>query len=599
MSSEPRDTPGAGAASPPSPPPHRKDAENTLVQAVAELMVGIEKSIRTLVQFGPEHQNFTTVVGRTYKHLDGVLAQEEVLSLGIEPFRITYTDTVVLEDFEIDKSLCYKLYQDGVRVLRLLRGLSLKEFSELLSILAIDFRNPQYLDEDTITLMWKRDLERIQCDVVEVLFEEDEQRTITYEGVVSGLTASTDLVSAHPPRGGHREDIDSLTFDRIELDSAKIEAVFRSLDTPDLLEQKVYGLSEHDREQLAKATHSLDAGQAHKLMHVFIYHIAELRPDKRIDLYLSRLVDQLLEQRKLKELVAILVLLQQFSNAFQGRKQELLRSFLAEATLAVIEGERRTAILSLLNDQTIETQEKHYLLGLLSTNPRLLPTLIDLIEELRQPALRRAVADLLLPHLRRDFSLLTGKLSAKTSTLLASEALYLFEKLPFVTYRRLLPTLLSHPDPFIRRALLTLVENNASEECLALVVPLLEDADREVRLALLKLLKKRSSTQCHELLWQQLERGVLYERDDRERRLVLGLLAADETRHPQLRDFFLSRKLIGSSGVLETRIRLAEALAASTLPDKVAMLKEVAGRRLENKDLKIVCENLLRTIDHV
>jgi hypothetical protein len=149
-----------------SPVPHQEDAG--FVTAVREVFLAVEKAVKMLNLY--EGQGETCEKALSHAHLRlGQALQHKDLALKITPYEFLLDEQAVYTSQEDRKGLSYRLFRDGMRELRLLRGIDSQELRQIVELMRLvqDSKG----EDDSITLLWEKDLPHVRYDAVDILLE--------------------------------------------------------------------------------------------------------------------------------------------------------------------------------------------------------------------------------------------------------------------------------------------------------------------------------------------------------------------------------------------------------------------------------------------
>ncbi len=152
-------------------------------QVAAALVTALAKAARAFTLYDPGNALVRQFLGDYGARAEAATADGDV-ELLVRPFELTLGPEVVYREEDRERSLAFKLYKDGVRILTFKRGVLSEELVRLLQILAIRFIGVRQAEDDVVTL-----------------FRKAEFRTITFEAV-EGYAAEDDAPEIGARRGG-------------------------------------------------------------------------------------------------------------------------------------------------------------------------------------------------------------------------------------------------------------------------------------------------------------------------------------------------------------------------------------------------------------
>lgn len=100
------------------------------------------------------------------EEFDGFFSNEDELVLTIEKTVIKWHESVVYEKEECEENLAFLLYKDGVGEVSFHKGISNEEITRFVDVIKDEFGNI-LPDEDTVTKLWRADLENINYRVLD------------------------------------------------------------------------------------------------------------------------------------------------------------------------------------------------------------------------------------------------------------------------------------------------------------------------------------------------------------------------------------------------------------------------------------------------
>lgn len=137
-------------------PPEVPNEELFSATEVIQAMLKTSKAFRMYLPNNPLLARFVEELTSKMGHH---LAEFGDLRLDIDQFELRYRGKAVYENRDPKESVAFKLYSDGIRSLFLNDGIEEREICELLDIIGKD--RPGDADDDTVTLLWEKDLPNI------------------------------------------------------------------------------------------------------------------------------------------------------------------------------------------------------------------------------------------------------------------------------------------------------------------------------------------------------------------------------------------------------------------------------------------------------
>jgi HEAT repeat protein len=139
----------------PSKAPDDAHVDKEKVALGKETLRHLDKLVKTRHLFSPGHENVEAVLKEFKDRIGDYFEVYDELALDIDSGKM-YFEGVLMSDAGTSKEdYKYRLFQDGVILLKLRRGIDDKEIDQLLGILLADFRSGPFCHDDTVTLFWE------------------------------------------------------------------------------------------------------------------------------------------------------------------------------------------------------------------------------------------------------------------------------------------------------------------------------------------------------------------------------------------------------------------------------------------------------------
>ncbi len=126
----------------------------------------LARAARSLVLYDAGNATVRLHLSEYHAKMAAALDAGEMI-VTVAPFQFAVGGNIVLEDRDREKSLPYKLYRDGIRVVRFLTATTWDELLALLRIIAIRYASVRLQEEDAVTLIRRADFKGIQIETVE------------------------------------------------------------------------------------------------------------------------------------------------------------------------------------------------------------------------------------------------------------------------------------------------------------------------------------------------------------------------------------------------------------------------------------------------
>ena len=129
---------------------------------VDQITLGLTKAFKGLQMYGMNHSSFRNFYVPFYENVSDFLKKYNQLNLQIGKFTMQHDNRVVYKEEEMDLSIAFKLFKDGVRNIEFITGLTSDELLLFLDILSQPSR-----EFDVALGLWECDFAHISFYVVE------------------------------------------------------------------------------------------------------------------------------------------------------------------------------------------------------------------------------------------------------------------------------------------------------------------------------------------------------------------------------------------------------------------------------------------------
>lgn len=148
------------------PPGSNDDSSSLLfpqqkINTVKEILHQLTKTFSQLKIFSSDHPNIKKFTDLLYSKLHLFLVKHWKLQLGVEEFSFTFEEKPVFTETQINKSLPFLFYKDGIRMLFFYQGLKKEELIDFLEIIKKNSSLPAE-ESDVVISLWEKDLANIR-----------------------------------------------------------------------------------------------------------------------------------------------------------------------------------------------------------------------------------------------------------------------------------------------------------------------------------------------------------------------------------------------------------------------------------------------------
>lgn len=523
------------------------------------------------------------------------------IELRIRPSGMFYEDICVLDTPNPDESLAFAFYRDGIRRLGFQQGIRPDEVEALIGAAASGFIYTG-LGEDTVTYLWRHDLEHIQYLVVDTTIVDATE-------IPDGPTGNLKPRSAQELDGaidgllrriyGERSEdvgVSSFTLDRSDI-AAK--AIAEQLDRVDEMAPGFHPLRRFNLtpayarevlEELERETdHRVSLRAAHAVLHSVRAQAEGSDEERQLYEVLLRMYDAALIEENLRHAGYVLAGVARCPSTPQ--RTMWLQQALDEARL------RQVA-------QNVAAAADRDLAGLLTffraCGQAAVTTILAVLPSFQEPSDRRALADLAVSLGIQRLELLQELLHGEQNYL-AQEALYILGKVGSPEAQAIIKQAEYHLSPQVRITLLRSARALGDGPAVELGARLIEDLDARVRVAAAELLTLMPSRAVGNLLEARLNDGAAFEKEPAEvkRALLVAYATSAQTRALPIFNRIIKRGdgLFTSRTAEEGAMQAILAVSVIRAPRTVELLKRAAVSRSKRvrETARQVLENLRRT----
>jgi len=140
-------------------------------------LTALERCVRSLslYSYSSGQSTVDNVFENTINALDRCFAENDEVELTVKPFEIVFERKAVYSNKEKKTSLSFLLYESGIRLLILKRGLTRDELNRLVQIISTDFTKQENMDDDIYCLLLEQDSPHFRAVGADLLRERMEK----------------------------------------------------------------------------------------------------------------------------------------------------------------------------------------------------------------------------------------------------------------------------------------------------------------------------------------------------------------------------------------------------------------------------------------
>lgn len=167
------------------------------LKSAQELMQVFQRARKNLRIYPVNNPIYSRTIEEAFKKTEDYLEQFGDIDLKIKQNEILMNGKNIYQSAEKDDNFAFFFFKDGLRELRINRGLNSDELREFLRSISYDFERLED-EEDVVTLLWEKDFEHIKYVIDDKFLLEDE----SYENqavarAMEETTEEADLKKAH------------------------------------------------------------------------------------------------------------------------------------------------------------------------------------------------------------------------------------------------------------------------------------------------------------------------------------------------------------------------------------------------------------------
>ncbi len=504
---------------------------------VNQIILGLTKSFKAMQMYGMNHASFRHFFEPFNQKLSQFLKENNELSLKIEKFQILHDGQVVYKEEEMDMSIAFRMFKDGIRNLTFMSGLTSDEL-----VLFVDVISRPAKDWDVALGLW-------ECNFTHVTFYVIEADEVLDYQVPDVPIEYVD----------YDEKLKQLILkEKIDIDSVIV---------PDLDENEV--------ENLKKC---ITGEEKTAILPVVVKTLSDYLHTERS----QEIIEGLLE------ILESCVNMKDFYNARRIAYKlkdypdiNFVERFENETTIA---GFRET--LNVPEDEVFN----EFLAFLGFFGRKSIPFLMQLMPSIERSDRLNALTHR-IAHMAMDDAAPVAAFLRNQDLNIVRITINIIGLINPPGIGKMLKPLLNHGDREIRLAAVEALSNAEQVEC---VKELITDTDVEVRIKALRMLSKHKCTEIYPILLDRISQNSFLNLDFAEQREVFDFMTANAQNDyvKTMQKLLMKRKWFGGKKYRIMRRLAALALNQINTEEALAILKRGAKKR--NKDIKFACETVLR-----
>ncbi len=551
-----------------------------------DLTGALIKTIKAFRFYPPDNPTLKGLRDQLLRKFQYFLNKYQSFVIQVGQYDLSYKCKILYENRDMNTSLAFSLFKDGLREIRFLKHLEEWEVQGIVDILQQSERiNP--LEDDIVTMIWEKDFAHIRYLATDEFLEETP--VIVPESVDQFRKNLVFKPLAHYVEIGPGGESSEEGADGNEGLSKVTEEL-----SPFVSDQSIYSLTPEEAEGLRRHVEAeLDHGFAYNIMDIlFEILVLEKEQDPYQDAVrtLIKVLDGFLTLGQFVQATDLLKRVHLFlkSDGLQGWQAEKIGQILLEAG----EGAWVARVGKVIEREEVRLEEVNAYLSLLQKNS--IHPLVKLLGEMKNSKARRVFCDA-LSEIGKDAIELFISFMEDRRWFLVRNIVYILgrigkeESLPYIQKA------LNHEENRVRREAIQALGLIGGQKAVGLLVRALTDNDVRIRcMAAINLGKMGKKAGLIPLV------EIVQSKDFHKREPVeikaffngIGMAGWDEV-VPVLQDLLKRKSWFGRGKADETRIGAAHALAMIGTPDAIATLEE--GKNSKEETLRDACTQALKS----
>lgn len=453
--------------------------QSAIGRDIARVMTVLARAVRARPLYSPNNEVLVLMMRDLERAFAEVLRMIPSIVLKVRPDSLLYEEEVVYSDPEIQTSLPFVLYRDGVRRLEFHRDLEVQELDVLLGAAQQGFSG-RTMEDDVVSYLWRHQLHHIRYLTVDAS-SIDAQGEADLDNQIDGLLRAI--------YGDSQDDVGpkSIHLDTSDLAAKSIALALDSIEemapgfhfARQLPYSPAYGFA-----LLEEASRESDPVLQGRMIDDTLQALSgDLTPEEAQDIAdaMMRLLDSSLLNEQLVVAARLVYGMRSLS-----KPGAFLEAWLSEASS---EARIRQVAAMCQSNPTLEGDGLRFLAA---WGRRAVPSLLGALPSFTNPEQRRRFADLAI-ELGIDDDQPLRQLLTSEQGFVAREALYIMASLGQLRDRSVLKEVQSHPAPQVRLALLGVVDKMPWDVAQAIITELLKDPEARVQVAAAEELAQRGN----------------------------------------------------------------------------------------------------------
>ncbi|HUJ79815.1 MAG TPA: HEAT repeat domain-containing protein [Nitrospiria bacterium] len=458
------------------PQQSENDIDPQKLKSVRELLlqfVKTAKTVRLYLANNPMRQKFLSDL---YERFELYLRAYGALRLKVRQHAFVVDGEVVYEQEGRQDNLAFRCYVDGITELTFHEGLEQGELVELLEVIGSD-QDPNALDDDLVSLLWKRDLPHITTVVVDELPEHADSVPDQVELKVPDLKTMV------------RQEVETLPSSALE-GPKRLEhpMIIFKLTDEEIQQLKQQIAKEQQRDAVAQLLDILTVMLEIELDETSFGEILEI---------LEKMVDLFLERGDLYRAASCATKVRQLYD-HPPQQAEAFRTSLHQFLVRLGAPERLDKLAAVLNKEK-EVDAPSLTAFIQTMTPQALGPLSDLLGTVVVMKTRKVICDAMVPLGQDHLEVLAGRLK-DDRWFVVRNLIYVMGRIGGAKVITYLAPLVRHPEPRVRKEIIKILDGMDSEKVIDVLLECLPDQESSVRMMAMRALARRKTPRVIEPL---------------------------------------------------------------------------------------------------
>ncbi len=552
------------------PEESKSDVDQQKLKAARALLLQFVKTAKTVRLYLPNNPVRQKFFADLFERFELFLRAYGALRLKVRQQAFVVDGEVVYEQEGRQENLAFRCYVDGITELTFNEGLEQAELIEFLDVVGND-QDPHTLDDDIVSLLWKRDLPHITTVVVDDLPEQAdflpdraELKDVDLEAMVRQEVAS---VPPSARAGPKRLEYPMVIFKLTEEEIQQLKQQITKEQQRDAVAQLLDILTVMLEIELDEVSFGEILGIMEKLVDLFIER-GDLPRAASCASTVRRLYDHPPQQ----------------ADAFRNR----LHQFLVQLGTP-----ERLGVLTVMLNREKTTDATALTEFIQAMTPQALVPLTDLLGTVIVMKTRKVICDAMVTLGRDDIELLASRLQ-DDRWFVVRNLIYVMGRIGGPEVISYLSPLVRHSEQRVRKEVIKTLDGMDSEKVVDVLLECLHDQESSVRMMAMRALARRKTPRGIEPLIAVIEERHFAAKDVSEKLEIFVALGSSGRPEALL---VLKQYLKGSSWWRRTGQEqlcwcAAYALKQMGTAEATALLEE--GSRHASKGLQEACSAALR-----